>query len=98
MRLKPVMISIISKNQSAFIPRRAITNSVLIAHEVLQYLKTSHTQKNCSMAVKMDMSKVYDRVEWEFVSQVMQRIGFQEKMDQLDNAVRHYCIIFQPYN
>lgn len=79
LRLKPVLHSIISENQSAFIPGRAITDNVLITHEVLQYLKTSQAQKHCSMAVKMDMSKAYDRVEWDFIAQVMSRLGFPNK-------------------
>lgn len=79
LRLKPVLNSIISENQSAFIPGRAITDNVLITHEVLQFLKTSQAKKQCSMAVKMDMSKAYDRVEWDFVSQVMTQMGFHHK-------------------
>lgn len=79
-RLKPVLSSIISENQSAFIPGRAISDNVIITHEVLHYLKTSQAQKNCSMAVKIDMSKAYDRVEWGFVSQVLTHLGFHEKL------------------
>ena len=79
LRLKTVLDSIISENQSAFIPGRAITDNVLITHEMLHYLKTSQAQINCSMAVKMDMSKAYDRVEWVFVSEVLQRLGFHDK-------------------
>ena len=79
LRLKPTLHSIISKNQSAFIPCRAIADNILITHEVLQYLKTSQAQKRCTMAVKTDMSKAYDRVEWGFIAQVLQRLGFHEK-------------------
>lgn len=75
-RLKPVLGDIISENQSAFIPGRAITDNVLITHEVLQFLKTSKAKKNCTMAVKTDMSKAYDRIEWEFIYQVLTRLGF----------------------
>lgn len=78
-RLKPVLSSIISENQSAFIPGRAITENVLITHEVLHYLKISTAQKRCTMAVKTDMSKAYDRIEWNFLEQVLQRLGFHAK-------------------
>lgn len=83
LRLKPVLGAIISENQSAFIPGRAITDNVLITHELLHYLKTSSAEKKCPMAVKTDMSKAYDRVEWAFVSQVLQRLCFHEKLINL---------------
>lgn len=79
LRLQKVLNFIISENQSAFIPGRSITDNVLITHEVLQYLKSSSATKQCSMAVKTDMSKAYDRVEWSFVAQVMERLGFHSK-------------------
>ena len=69
---------IISENQSAFVQGRAISDNVLITHEVLQYLKTSQAVKSCPMAVKTDMSKAYDRLEWDFIAKVMQRMGFHE--------------------
>lgn len=31
------------------------------------------------MAVKTDMSKAYDRLKWDFIIQVLQRLGFHEK-------------------
>ena len=75
-RLKPVLQEIISENQSAFTAGRAISDNVLITHEVLHYLTMSQAQVKCTMAVKTDMSKAYDRVEWKFLAQVMQRLGF----------------------
>lgn len=78
LRLKPVLGSIISENQSAFIPGRAISDNVLITHEVPHYLKVSAAKKKCAMAVKSDMSKAYDRVEWDFIILVLRKLGFHE--------------------
>lgn len=62
-RLQPLLSSLISLTQSAFVPKRAILDNILITHEILRYLKTSEAKKHCAMAVKMDMSKAYDMIE-----------------------------------
>lgn len=77
-RLKTVLGTIISENQSAFISGRAIADNVLITHEVLHFLKNSRAEISCTMAVKTDMSKAYDIIEWEFISDVLQQLGFHE--------------------
>lgn len=75
-RLQPLLRALISDKQSAFVPERAISDNVLITHEILHYLKTSGARKRCSMAVKTDMSKAYDRIEWDFLREVLTRFGF----------------------
>lgn len=79
LRLKPMLHYTISENQSAFIPGRAISDNVLITHEILHYLKTTKSMKRGSMAVKSDMSKAYDRLEWGFIKCVLEKLGFCEK-------------------
>jgi len=63
-------------NSSSF--EAATDDNVLITHEALHYLKTSGAKKRCYMAVKKDMSKAYDRIEWEFIRLVMQAMGFHQ--------------------
>lgn len=63
LRLKPVLQEAISEDQSAFVPGRSIYYNVLITHEMLYFLKTSGATIHCSMAVKIDISKAYDRLE-----------------------------------
>ncbi|KAL9676263.1 hypothetical protein QQ045_004476 [Rhodiola kirilowii] len=62
-RLKEVLPRIISHSQSAFIGGRVITDNILVAHEVLHFIKGASKQKTGFMSMKLDMSKAYDRIE-----------------------------------
>ena len=46
--------------------------------ETLHYMKHHQTGSSGFMALKLDMSKAYDRVEWKFLELVMKRMGFVE--------------------
>ena len=75
-RLKPLLKHCISDNQSAFIPGRQIIDNVIIAHESIHCLNNMRSGSNAFMALKLDMSKAYDRVEWQFVVKMMEQMGF----------------------
>ena len=61
--LKLILNSIILEAQSACIVDRVIIDNILIAYETLHHMKTQCLGKTCFMALKLDMSKAYDRVE-----------------------------------
>lgn len=75
-RLQPLLKAIISETQSASVPKRAISDNVVITHEVLHYLKSSKAEKYYSMAIKTDMSKAYEKLEWEFIRMVLEKMNF----------------------
>ena len=77
--LKLVLQDIICENQSAFVSERLITDNVLVAHELMNHINRRKKGKNGKMTLKLDMSKAYDRVEWECLRQIMVKLGFHER-------------------
>ena len=78
-RLKSILPDVISPTQSAFVPGRLISDNYLVAAEVAHYMHKRASGSKGLMAVKLDISKAYDRVEWNFVEAVMRRLGFSDR-------------------
>ncbi|XP_018853114.2 uncharacterized protein LOC109015083 [Juglans regia] len=78
-RLKLILPEIISPTQSAFIPGRLISDNVIVAFEALHTMNNRLQGKIGHMALKLDMSKAYDRIEWPFIQAVLSKMGFPEK-------------------
>ena len=63
-RLKRFLPKIISEHQSAFMFERQITDDILDAVKTMHHLNKKINGNNLEMALKLDMSKAFDRVEW----------------------------------
>jgi hypothetical protein len=81
-RLKMVLDKCISEEQSAFVEGRYITDNALIAIEIIHALKRKTRGVKGELALKIDISKAYDKVEWSFLKGVLSRMGFSEKWMQ----------------
>ncbi|KAA3470588.1 reverse transcriptase [Gossypium australe] len=87
--LKAALPICISQNQSAFILGRMIHDNILITHELMHYLQSSKNGPNKGFVIKLDMSKAYDHVEWNFLEKVMKNLGFEDAwVDKIICSVR----------
>ena len=84
--LKKLMPKLVSELQSAFMSNRLISDNTLIAFETLHHLKSKRKGKTRYMALKLDMSKAYDRVEWLFFEKIIEKLGFDGKWISLIRA------------
>ncbi|XP_013607556.1 PREDICTED: uncharacterized protein LOC106314175 [Brassica oleracea var. oleracea] len=62
--------------KGAFVAGRLITYNIIVAHEMVHGLRTNKKVGETSMAIKTDMSKAYDIVEWNFVEILLEKMGF----------------------
>ena len=82
-RLNKILPSIISDTQSAFLHGRLITDNVIVAFETMHPISQKKGGKIGEMALKLDMSKAYDRVKWACLDKLMEKLGFVEQWRRL---------------
>ena len=82
-RLKEILPSIISPYQSVFLPGRLITDNILAAYKTMHSMHTKMWSKVGFMGIKLDISKAYNRVEWNFIKAVMCKMGFAPRWIKL---------------
>ena len=78
--LKPFLVKIIGSPQKGFVPGRQILDVAITTHEVIHSME-KHRQPR--MAFKLDISKAYDKVNWDFLQDVLERIGFNNRIINL---------------
>ncbi|KAL0012411.1 hypothetical protein SO802_007519 [Lithocarpus litseifolius] len=56
-----------------------ISDNTTVAYELLHEMRNKRRGKVGQMAVKLDISKAYDRVEWSFLERIMLKLGLDRK-------------------
>ena len=75
-RLKKVMNKLVNSAQNAFVERRQILDASLIANEVIDLMLK---KKEKGVLCKLDIEKAYDKINWNFLTTVLGKMGFKEK-------------------
>lgn len=73
-RLAKVVELVISENQSAFVGKKHILDSILVLNESVDYVKK---EKKQSFVFKVDFEKAYDSILWEFLDDMMRGMNGQ---------------------
>ena len=91
-RLKIVLERIISKSQNAFLQGRQILDPILIANECLD---NRFRSGELVVILKMDLTKVYDHVNWDFQLYMLRKCGFGGKWcSWLDSSLYFLSAVF----
>ena len=85
-KLKKILPQIITKHQSAFTKNRNISDNILVAFETLRSMQNHKSVKEGFMALKIDMSKAWQRRMVLFGS-CNEEDGVQQSMDFFVDAL-----------
>ncbi|XP_055803989.1 uncharacterized protein LOC129873024 [Solanum dulcamara] len=77
---------IIGADLVGFVKGRNISENVLLAQEII--IDIEKRGKPANVVIKLDMAKAYDRVNWKFLVQVLEQMGFDANvMDMIWRVV-----------
>lgn len=65
-----------TSNQSTFVGGNLIQDNLVVAQKMFHALKRKERGGKDSMAIKLDMNKAYDRLEWKFLEKALLNYGF----------------------
>ncbi|XP_019157468.1 PREDICTED: uncharacterized protein LOC109154044 [Ipomoea nil] len=82
-RLKICLEQVVSESHSAFVPERLLTDNVIVVGEVGHYLRRKTKGVVGWTALKLDMAKAYDRMEWCFLEGMLGALGFERRWVEL---------------
>ncbi|KAL5571536.1 hypothetical protein UlMin_021133 [Ulmus minor] len=77
-RIKPLLQDLICPTQGAFVSSRSIHDNSDIIQEVIHSMKKKSGQVGY-VAMKIDLQKAYDRLNWEFLFAVLKAFGFHDR-------------------
>jgi hypothetical protein len=74
-RLKPLLPSLISEEQTGFVEGWQILDNINHAHELIHTLKT---QRRGGMIIQLDLAKDYEKINWHHMVKTLEAFGFAQ--------------------
>lgn len=81
-RLQALLPELISPHQTSFVPDRHIIDNIVVAQEVVHSIRKK-TGKKRFMAIKVDLEKAYDRLNWSFIFDTLQQTDITIQLSRL---------------
>nr|KYP46578.1 Transposon TX1 uncharacterized [Cajanus cajan] len=81
-RIRPFLNDIIGPFQGSFILGRGATDNSILAQEAINFIQKDKSKRG-SLALKIDLEKAYDRINWNFLQATLWRFGFPERIIKL---------------
>lgn len=74
-RIRPFLPNLVSPLQTAFVPGRKGVDNAIIVQEIIHSM--SKARGRCGyMAIKIDLEKAYDQMEWSFIRDTLNLFRF----------------------
>ncbi|KAL4271801.1 hypothetical protein GQ457_13G020760 [Hibiscus cannabinus] len=70
---KPFLLNWVDQTQASFVPGRQITDNIIMAQEAIHSMANKKGQ-SAWMAIKVDIEKAYDRLEWDYIEETLHQI------------------------
>ena len=96
-RLRPLLPSLISPLQTAFVLSRLGVDNMIIAQEIIHTMSLKRGKEGC-MAIKIDLEKAYDRLEWHFIRDILLLYKFPHQLVKLIMSCVSSSSIFVLFN
>lgn len=81
-RIRPYLDKLVSPLQSAFVPGRRIVDNAIVVQEIIHTISNKKGRVGY-MAIKVDLKKAYDKIEWSFIRKVLINANLPQDMVSL---------------
>ncbi|XP_048503085.2 uncharacterized protein LOC125498836 [Beta vulgaris subsp. vulgaris] len=80
-RLRLVLPDLIMENQGGFVHGRSIIHNIMVIQDLVKHYGRKQTQPG--FLLKIDLHKAYATVNWEFLGEMLEALGFPSQFMQL---------------